>query len=76
MRTARVDDAEGIALCGKVKIDAARGGSLRIFKVDGDETACGASDLIHQTARLAEMHVLRVLRDLGNFDVIDLAAII
>ena len=76
MRTARVDDAEGIALSRKVKIDAARGGSFRIFEVDGNETTCSASDLVHQTARLAEMHVLCILRDLGNFDVIDLAAVI
>ena len=41
-----------------------------ILEVDGDNAAHGAGSLIHQTAGLAEEHILGKLTDLGNFDLI------
>ena len=76
VRAACVDDAECVAFCGKVKCNAFCDGLLGVFEVDRNEATCRASDLVHQTAGLAEVYVFCVLGNLGNFDVIYLAIVV
>ena len=47
-----------------------------VREINGDDAPYGARDLIHQSAGLAEVHVLGVLRDPGNRDVIHGSAVV
>ena len=68
MIRAGIDDAEGVAAVGKVKIQPLHLGLGRVGKVNADDIAHAAGHLIHQAAGLAEVNVFRVLSDLGNFN--------
>ena len=56
-----VDNAEIVACGGNVKIKLFDNGGGGIFKINGYYSTCGASDLIHKSAGLAEEFVLGVL---------------
>ena len=45
-------------------------------EVDGDNAADGAGGLVHQAAGLAEEHILGILADLGNLDLVELLHVI
>ena len=61
-----VDDAQGMTAGGEVKIHGVNHRGIFLEEVDGHQVAHGGSHLIHQTAGLAEEHVLGVLTNLGN----------
>ena len=48
----------------------------RVLEVDGDNAADGAGGLVHQTAGLAEEHILGILADLGDLDLVELLHVI
>ena len=64
---ARIDQAQRDLTVIKIKINLFHQHILRILEINGHKVADGTSHLIEQSARLAEIHVLGVLTDLGNF---------
>ena len=72
----RVDDAKTVAERGEIKLQLFHHGGLGIGKVDGHDAACGAGDLVHQSAGLAEEDVLGILRDAGDLHEGDPAAVV
>ena len=73
---AHVHDAQGVTGSRKVHVHLLNDGISRIGKVDGDDVTHGGGHLIHQTAGLAEVHVLGVLGDLGDLHGADLALVV
>ncbi len=61
-----VDDAQGVAAGGEIKVDGADGRLVLVKEVDGHQAAHSGGRLIHQAAGLAEKHIFRVLADLGD----------
>ena len=61
-----VDDAQGMTAGGEVEVHRMNHRGIFFEEVDGHQVAHGGSHLIHQTAGLAEEHVLGVLTNLGN----------
>ena len=76
MVSAGVDDAEVVACRGDVKVDLVDHGSGGICKVDANDAANRACNLVHESAGLAEELVLGVLRELCNFNVVNLAVVV
>ena len=74
--SARVYDAEVVACRGNIKGHLVDNGSLGIVEIDSNDTANCASDLIHKSAGLTEEDVLGILRELCDFNVIDLSVVI
>ena len=69
-----VDDAQGMAAGGEIKVHRLDDRMVLIEEVNGHQIPYGRGGLVHQTAGLAEEDVLGVLADLGNFRLGDLAA--
>ena len=65
---AGVNDAERIAAVGKIMIDLLDDWTLRVCKINEDQSADAGSHLIHQAGCLAEIHVFSILTDLRDFD--------
>ena len=61
-----VDDAQGMAAGGKVKVHRLDDRMVLVQEIDGHQVAHGGGHLVHQAAGLAEEHVLRVLADHSN----------
>ena len=73
---AGVDNAKAVARAGHIKINLFNDGSGGVGKVDGNDTACRASDLIHKSAGLAEELGLGLLRDLRDGNEINAAVVV
>ena len=68
MIRATVDDAQGVASFGKVKIDLLNDRLFRILEVDVNQTANRGCHLIHQAAGFAEVDSFCILPNLGDFN--------
>ena len=73
---ARIHDAEVVARARNIKIDLFDHGFLRVGKVDGNDPADGAGNLIHQSAGFAEEYVLRILREFGDLHVVHASVVV
>ena len=62
---AGVHDAQGVARPGEVVLHLLHHGGSRVGKIDGHRAAHRGAHLVHQSAGLAEVDVLRVLAHLG-----------
>ena len=65
VRTA-VDDTQGMAAGGEIKVHRLDDGIFLIKEVNGHQIAHSGGHLIHQTAGLAEEHIFRILADHGD----------
>ena len=65
---ATVDDAQGVASFGKVKIDFLNDRLFRILEVDVNQTANAGCHLIHQAAGFAEVDIFCILPNLSNLN--------
>ena len=63
-----VDDTQGMAAGRKIELHLLHLGGGRIGKIDSHRAAYGGGHLIHQTAGLAEVHILGVLTHLGDLN--------
>ena len=68
MIRAGVDRAERITTVRKIVVDLLDNRSFRVMEVDEHQTANARRHLIHQTGRLAVVHVLGVLPDLRDLN--------
>ena len=75
MICAGIDDAEGVAAGGKVKVQRLHHGMGSIGKVDGHDAAHGGGHLVHQAAGLAEIVIFGILADLGDLNGGETAAV-
>ena len=66
MVRAAVDDAEGVARRGEVKINLLHHRMIVVLKINGHHAAHGGPHLVQQPAGLAEIDIFRVLPDLGQ----------
>ena len=62
-----IDDTQGMATGSKIEVNRLDDRILLVKEIDGHQIAHGGSHLVHQTAGLAEEHILRVLADHGDF---------
>ena len=72
----RIADAHDKAVLRQVNGRLADHRVGRVLEVDGDNAADGAGGLVHQTAGLAEEHILGILADLGDLDLVELLHVI
>ena len=61
-----VDDAQGMTASGEVKVHRLNDGIFLIQEINSHQAAHSGSRLIHQTAGLAEVHILGILADPGD----------
>ena len=76
MAAAGIDDKKIVTVFFKRELHVVNDGVLRIRKVDCDDSAVCAGDLIHQSARFVKIVILRPLSGFCDCDGIDFFVII